>query len=107
MNSYLENAYNDEAIERAVQHAVPCPRCSRDVGVPCRDPRTGNNRDQPHADRLRKGYAGFQEMVAKLSLDGLSLADIADKLGLVPQRFTAYHAKWMRDRAEPLNLENV
>lgn len=52
------------------------------------------------------GYDSFQEMVAKLSLDGASLADIAESLGLVPQRFTAYHAKWMRDNAKPLNLEN-
>lgn len=107
MNSYLENAYTDDAINEAVQQAVPCPRCGRDIGLPCRDPRTGNNRDQPHADRLRNGYGSFQEMVAKLSLDGLSLADIADRLHLVPQRFTAYHAKWMREHAEPLNLENV
>jgi hypothetical protein len=46
-------------------------------------------------------------MVAKLSLEGLSLSDIARRLGLVAQRFTAYHAKWMRDNAEPLDLEDV
>ena len=106
MNAYLENAYRDDHIEEAIERAVPCSRCKVLVGEWCIDGKTGEIRN-PHANRLREGYDGFQEMVAKLSLEGLSLADIADRLGLVAQRFTAYHAKWMRDNAEPLDLEDV
>ena len=67
-----------------------------------------NAYDEPTIDAAveRAGYGSFQEMVAKLSLDGVSLADIAESLDLVPQRFTAYHAKWMLANATPLNLEN-
>jgi hypothetical protein len=103
-NSYLENAYSDTTIEEAVERAVACPRCKAAVGDYCT---SGGVNRLPHADRLRKGYGSFQEMVAKLSLEGLSLSDIARRLGLVAQRFTAYHAKWMRDNAEPLDLEDV
>ena len=53
------------------------------------------------------GFSTFQEAVSKMSLEGLSLAHIAERLGLVAQRFTAYHAKWMLDHAKPLNLEDV
>ena len=63
--------------------------------------------EQMAAVAEREGYDSFQEMVAKMSLDGLSLSDIARKLDLVPQRFTAYHARWMQENAEPLDLEDV
>ena len=105
MNSYLENAYPDEAIDEAVKRAVPCPRCKAAIGEWCVDKGLGPR--GPHAIRSRVGYDGFQEMVAKLSLEGLSLSDIAEKLGLVPQRFTAYHARWMKANAKPLDLEDV
>ena len=105
MNSYLDNAYGERAIEEAVERAVPCPRCKADVGDWCINGKTGPC--SAHAERLCAGYDGFQEMVAKMSLEGISLTDIATKLGLVPQRFTAYHARWMRDHAEPLDLEDV
>jgi hypothetical protein len=63
--------------------------------------------DEILAAAREHGYKTFQEMVAKLSAEGLSLQAMALRLGLVVQRFTAYHAKWMRDNAEPLNLEDV
>jgi len=55
----------------------------------------------------REGLGSFQEMVAKLSAEGLSLQQMAARLDLSTQRFTAYHALWMRRNAEPLNLEDV
>jgi hypothetical protein len=53
------------------------------------------------------GYSSFQEMVAKLSSEGLSLQQMAERLDVSVQPFTAYHAKWMRYNAQPLNLEDV
>lgn len=103
-NSYLENAYNESAITEAVKLAVPCPRCDARISEQCN---VAGQQRAPHVDRLRKGYDGFQEMVSKLSLEGLSLADIAERLGLVAQRFTAYHAKWMQNHSKPLDLEDV
>jgi hypothetical protein len=105
MNSYLENAYSEQTIEEAVERAIPCPRCKAGVGEWCLAGKAGPR--PPHPDRLRKGYDGFQEMVSKMSTDGLSLSDIAKRIGLVPQRFTAYHAKWMKEHAKPLDLEDV
>jgi len=103
-NSYLENAYSDETIDDALERAVPCSHCGAGINEWCQV--RGENA-LPHAVRRQETYADFQELVAKMSLDGVSLADIATRLGLVPQRFTAYHAKWMHEHAEPLNLENL
>ena len=55
----------------------------------------------------REGFSSFQEMAAKFSVEGLSLQQMADRLGLVVQRFTAYHSLWMRQNAAPLDLEDV
>ena len=53
------------------------------------------------------GFNTFREMVSKFSAEGLSLQQMAVRLDLAVQRFTAYHALWMRLNADPLNLENV
>jgi len=53
------------------------------------------------------GFGSFQEMVAQLSVEGLALQQMAERLSLSVQRFTAYHALWMRNNAKPLNLEDV
>lgn len=50
------------------------------------------------------GYADFKSCVAALSTKGMTLTQIAEELGLNPQRFWAYYQGWCRDHAEPLRL---
>ena len=52
----------------------------------------------------RAGYDSFKRAVADLSTQGMTLTQIAQKLGLNPQRFWAYYQTWCRDHAEPLRL---
>ena len=50
------------------------------------------------------GYPDFKSCVAALSTRGMTLTQIAEELGLNPQRFWAYYQGWCRDHAEPLRL---
>lgn len=47
---------------------------------------------------------GVKATVAKLTTEGLTLTQIAEKLQLNPQRFWAYYQVWCRTHAEPLRL---
>ena len=50
------------------------------------------------------GYDSFKMCVAALSTEGKTLTQIAEALGLNPQRFWAYYQQWCRAHAEPLRL---
>lgn len=53
----------------------------------------------------KAGHAsGVRRTIAELSTRGLTLTDIAQHLGLNPQRFWAYYQVWCRENAEPLRL---
>ena len=50
------------------------------------------------------GYADFKSCVAELSTEGYNLTQIAEHLGLNPQRFWSYYQGWCRAHVEPLRL---
>ena len=50
------------------------------------------------------GYTSFKQCVADCTTRGLTLTQIAEKLGLIPARFWAYYSLWCRENAEPLRL---
>ena len=50
------------------------------------------------------GFDSFELCIAHLTSRGLTLAQIAQELGLDQQRFTAYHAVWLEGYAPPLMI---
>jgi len=46
----------------------------------------------------------FQLCIAQFTTEGLTLTDIAKRLGLIPSRFWAYYQVWCLINAEPLRL---
>ena len=63
--------------------------------------------DEQVRDAIRA--AGFKKdsvkkVIAKLTTQGHTLTQIAEKLKLNPQRFWAYYQVWCRKNAEPLRL---
>ena len=51
------------------------------------------------------GHRSFIQCMAHLTTQGKTLTQIAEELGLIPQKFWAYYQQWCRVHIKPLTLD--
>ena len=66
--------------------------------------RTAYGDEDIAAAATASGFDSIAVCIGHYTSGGLTLAQVADELGLDRQRFAAYHAVWIEKYAEPLNI---